>query len=82
MENIYSSGDALPINQIPTAEFAIAKAYVMNARMSAFGPKRTSLVAPHMSAFGGKADITFAGIRFAVAIRGKADIAFCGANVR
>jgi len=24
---------------------------------SAFGPKRTSLVAPHMSAFGGKADI-------------------------
>jgi hypothetical protein len=26
--------------------------------MSAFGPKRTSLVAPHMSAFEGKADIT------------------------
>jgi hypothetical protein len=26
--------------------------------MSAFGPKRTSLVAPHMSAFGGKADMT------------------------
>ena len=25
--------------------------------MSAFGPKRTSLVALHMSAFGGKADI-------------------------
>jgi len=25
--------------------------------MSAFGPKRTSLVAPHMSAFGGKADM-------------------------
>jgi len=25
--------------------------------MSAFGPKRTSPVAPHMSAFGGKADI-------------------------
>jgi hypothetical protein len=24
--------------------------------MSAFGPKRTSLAAPHMSAFGGKAD--------------------------
>ena len=24
--------------------------------MSAIGPKRTSLVAPHMSAFGGKAD--------------------------
>jgi hypothetical protein len=27
--------------------------------MSAIGPKRTSLVAMHMSAFGGKADITF-----------------------
>ena len=26
--------------------------------MSAIGPKRTSLVAPHMSAFGGKADIS------------------------
>src|SRR5215475_6498503 len=26
--------------------------------MSAFGPKRTSLAAPHMSAFGGKADIS------------------------
>src|SRR5215467_9064069 len=26
--------------------------------MSAFGPKRTSLVALHMSAFGGKADMT------------------------
>jgi hypothetical protein len=25
---------------------------------SAFGPKRTCLVAPHMSAFGGKADMT------------------------
>src|SRR5262245_1750807 len=29
--------------------------------MSAFGPKQTSLVALHMSAFGGKADMTFAG---------------------
>src|SRR5262249_18333949 len=26
--------------------------------MSAFGPKRTSVSAPHMSAFGGKADMT------------------------
>jgi hypothetical protein len=26
--------------------------------MSAIGPKRTSVVAPHMSAFGGKADVT------------------------
>jgi hypothetical protein len=29
----------------------------MTGAMSAFGPKRTSLVAPHMSAFGSKADI-------------------------
>jgi hypothetical protein len=28
--------------------------------MSAIGPKRTCLVAPHMSAFGGKADMTIA----------------------
>jgi hypothetical protein len=28
--------------------------------MSAIGPKRTSLVAPHMSAFGGKADMAIA----------------------
>jgi hypothetical protein len=26
--------------------------------MSAYGPKQTSVVAPHMSAFGGKADMT------------------------
>jgi ABC-type uncharacterized transport system substrate-binding protein len=32
----------------------------MNGAMSAFGPKRTSVVAPHMFAFGGKADMTFA----------------------
>ena len=30
--------------------------------MSAIGTKRTSLVAPHMSAFGGKADIRLAPI--------------------
>src|SRR4029434_1452770 len=29
--------------------------------MSAIGPKRTFRVAPHMSAFGGKADMTFCG---------------------
>jgi hypothetical protein len=29
----------------------------MTGAMSAIGPKRTSLVAPHMSAFGGKADM-------------------------
>ena len=32
--------------------------------MSAIGPKRTSLVAPHMSAFGGKADISGTDVRF------------------
>ena len=31
----------------------------MNDGMSAYVTKRTSLVAPHMSAFGGKADMTF-----------------------
>ena len=30
-------------------------------RMSAIGPKRTSLAAPHMSAFGGKADMACCG---------------------
>jgi hypothetical protein len=43
--------------------------------MSAIGPLRTSLGAPHMSAFGGKADMTL--LResaLAVAIGGKADI--------
>jgi hypothetical protein len=29
----------------------------MPSPMSAIGPKRTSIVAPHMSAFGGKADM-------------------------
>ena len=29
--------------------------------VSAIGPKRTSLVAPHMSAFGGKGDMTVRG---------------------
>jgi hypothetical protein len=34
--------------------------------MSAFGPKQTSLVASHMSAYGGKADMTLCGanVRF------------------
>jgi hypothetical protein len=30
---------------------------VARRRLSAIGPKRTSLAAPHMSAFGGKADM-------------------------
>jgi hypothetical protein len=33
----------------------------LGERMSAIGPKRTSVVAPHMSAFGGKADMTVCG---------------------
>src|SRR6476660_3740782 len=41
--------------------------------MSAFGPKRTSLAAPHMSAFGGKADMTFCNAR--IGFKPKADIA-------
>jgi hypothetical protein len=45
--------------------------------MSAFGPKQTSLFAPHMSAFGGKADPVRKSA-FAVAIGGKADIAHHG----
>src|SRR5262249_48509421 len=40
------------------------KSNFLLGRVSAIGPKRTSLVAPHMSAFGGKAHI----------IQGKADI--------
>ena len=31
----------------------------MMGPMSAIGPKQTFLVAPHMSAFGGKADMAF-----------------------
>jgi hypothetical protein len=31
----------------------------MRSVLSAIGPKRTSLAAPHTSAFGGKADMTF-----------------------
>jgi hypothetical protein len=50
--------------------------------MSAIGPKQTWAVALHMSAFGGKADMTICGMSaFAVAIGGKADIAYCGAYV-
>src|SRR5262245_47073446 len=34
---------------------------LMLAPMSAVGPKQTSLAAPHVSAFGGKADLAFCG---------------------
>jgi hypothetical protein len=33
----------------------------MNGGMSAIGPKQTKASAPHMSAFGGKADMTVCG---------------------
>jgi hypothetical protein len=38
--------------------------------MSAYGPKRTSLVAAHMSAFGGKADMAFCGISLSRSLLG------------
>ena len=41
--------------------------------MSAFGTKRTSLVAPHMSAFGGKADMTIVANGFYAATRRRAE---------
>ena len=37
---------------------------VLSAVGAAFGPKPTCATALHMSAFGGKADMNFAGIRF------------------
>jgi hypothetical protein len=56
---------------------------IEGSAMSAIGPKRTSLAAPHMSAFGSKADMTVRGkSAFAVAIGGKADVPFCTAYVR
>jgi hypothetical protein len=36
--------------------------------MSALGPKQTSAIALHMSAIGGKADMTIAEIRFRIAV--------------
>ena len=38
--------------------------------MSAFGPWQASLAAPHMSAFGGKADMTFCGISLSRSLLG------------
>jgi hypothetical protein len=50
--------------------------------MSAIGPKQTWASAPHMSAFGGKADMDLLRkFAFAVAIGGKADMPFCTAYV-
>ena len=41
------------------AVFLLTQAWPSLDPMSAIGPQRTSLVAPHMSAFGGKADMAF-----------------------
>ena len=41
----------------PDAVDQVRQAASYDAPMSAFGTKRTSLFAPHMSAIGGKADI-------------------------
>jgi hypothetical protein len=43
----------------------VKRTWVGALHMSAYDPKRTSLVAPHMSAFGGKADMTFRGAHVA-----------------
>ena len=51
--------------------------------MSAIGPKPTSLVALHMSAFGGKADMTLCGSSLLRSLLGgKADIALCANYLR
>jgi hypothetical protein len=49
--------------------------------MSAIGPKQTWRIALHMSAIGGKADMTFCRNPLSRSLFGKADIAFCGAHV-
>ena len=47
-------------NLVHSLMFALGgKADTGLAPMSAIGPKRTSKVAPHMSALGGKADMPF-----------------------
>jgi hypothetical protein len=50
----------------------------MNQGKSAIGTKRTSLVAPHMSAFGGKADMEIWSARYdcARSMRGTVPLAF------
>jgi hypothetical protein len=42
----------------PTNAANVKKA-LANSAPSTHGPKRTSLAAPHMSAFGGKADMAY-----------------------
>ena len=71
---------ALGINVPPSMIGARRRDDRMNGGMSAFGTKRTSLVAPHMSAFGGRADMAFCTAHF-LAFEGKADIGCCTAYV-
>jgi hypothetical protein len=53
----------------------------MNGRMSAYGPKQTLPRALHMSAFGGKADLTLRGNPLSRSLSGgKADVPFCAAT--
>ena len=55
----------------------------MKEDMSAIGTKRTSIIALHMFAFEGKANMTFCEkSAIAVAIENKADIGCCTAYVR
>src|SRR5262249_46910778 len=44
--------------RIPAVPFLLSQ-LLSSVKMSAIGPKRTCASAPHMSAFGGKADMTF-----------------------
>jgi hypothetical protein len=39
----------------------VVELFIVAVHESAYGPKQTSVVAPHMSAFGGKADMTLCG---------------------
>ena len=67
----------------PKSFLLLADEVIINGEMSAIGTKRTWPRAVHMSAFGGKADMTF--VRksaFAVAIGCKTDMPFCTAYVR
>jgi hypothetical protein len=49
--------------------------------MSAIGPKQTSLAAPHMSAFGGKADMTLCENPLLRSLLGVKRTWFCAAHM-
>ena len=52
--NIMRAHGGLPL------KFELSEVFPYYRSMSAYGPKQTSAVALHMSAFGGKADMTIA----------------------